>query len=65
MMRDGAEPVLKRGYLELASENPCLANTPGIVPKLLDRVRPVHEVVPADIFIPGVFLPRPTVSVLP
>ncbi|MEO1095275.1 MAG: oxidoreductase [Cyanobacteria bacterium J06638_28] len=53
MMGGGAEPVLKRAYLELADENPHLPNAPGIVPKLLDRVRPVHEVIPVDIFMPG------------
>jgi NAD-reducing hydrogenase small subunit len=30
-----------------------LPNEPGIVPELLDRVLPVHEVVPVDIFMPG------------
>ena len=53
MMGDGAEPVLKRGYLELADENPHLPKAPGIVPELLDRVIPVHEVIPVDIFMPG------------
>lgn len=53
MMGGGAEPVLKRAYLELADENPHLPNAPGIVPELLDRVRPVHEVIPVDIFMPG------------
>lgn len=53
MLRDGAKPVLERGYLELADENPHFPNAPGIVPELLDRVLPVHEVVPIDIFMPG------------
>lgn len=53
MMRGGAEPVLKRGYLELADENPHFPKAPGIVPELLERVTPVHEVVPIDIFMPG------------
>jgi NAD-reducing hydrogenase small subunit len=25
----------------------------GVLPKLLDRVRPIHEVVPVDVFLPG------------
>jgi NAD-reducing hydrogenase small subunit len=52
-MLGGAEPVLERGYLELADENKQLPNEPGIVPELLDKVRPVHEIVPVDIFMPG------------
>lgn len=53
LLREGAKPVLERGYLELADENPQLPHAPGIVPELLDRVLPVHEVVPIDIFMPG------------
>ena len=43
----GPEPVLLRVYPNLEK-----APTEG-VPKLLDRVRPVHEVVPVDVFVPG------------
>ncbi|MEO1211212.1 MAG: oxidoreductase [Cyanobacteria bacterium J06638_20] len=53
LLREGAKPVLERGYLELADENPHFPHAPGIVPELLDRVLPVHEVVPIDIFMPG------------
>ncbi len=49
----GADLVLKRGYLELADDTRKLPHAPGIVPELLDRVMPVHEVVPVDIFMPG------------
>ena len=52
-MLGGSEPVLRRGYLELADETPQLPHEPGIVPELLDRVLPVHEVVPVDIYMPG------------
>jgi NAD-reducing hydrogenase small subunit len=48
-----AEPVLKRAYIELADVTPRRPSEPGIVPMLLDRVRPVHEVVPVDLFLPG------------
>jgi NAD-reducing hydrogenase small subunit len=24
-----------------------------VVPKLLDKVRPIHEIVPVDVFVPG------------
>ena len=52
-MLGGAEPVLKRGYLELAEHSPQLPHAPGIVPELLDQVRPIHEIVPVEIFMPG------------
>lgn len=45
-------PSFKRSYLEAAGWN---AHVPGgqELPKLLDRVVPVHAVVPVDIYIPG------------
>ena len=52
-MLGGAEPVLKRAYLELGDVTPQLPDEPGIVPELLEQVLPVHEVVPIDIFMPG------------
>ncbi|MEQ8956528.1 MAG: oxidoreductase [Coleofasciculus sp. C2-GNP5-27] len=52
-MLGGTEPVLKRCYLELGDTNNQLPNFPGIVPELLDRVSPVHEVVHVDLFMPG------------
>lgn len=52
-MLKGADPVLKRCYLELGDVTPQLPKEEGIVPQLLDRVLPVHEVVPVDIFLPG------------
>ena len=52
-MLGGSEPVLKRGYIELADANKQLPHEPGIVPELLNRVVPVHEVVSVDIFMPG------------
>ena len=53
-MLGGAEPVLKRGYLELADTfSPVASHAPGIVPDLLEQVLPVHQVVPVDIYMPG------------
>lgn len=52
-MLKGADPVLKRCYLELGDTTPQFPHFPGIVPELLDRVMPVHEVVQVDLFMPG------------
>ncbi len=48
-----AEPVLQRAYIENVTLKPQLPAEPGIVPQLLDRVLPVHEVVDVDVFLPG------------
>ena len=50
---DGAKAVLERGYLELADATGQLPFAPGIVPELLPRVLPLHEVIPVDIYLPG------------
>jgi NAD-reducing hydrogenase small subunit len=52
-MLGSTEPVLKRCYLELSDIGAQLPNEPGIVPELLERVRPIHELVDIDIFLPG------------
>ena len=52
-MLDGTGAVLRRSYLELSDVTPQLPNAPGIVPELLDRVVPVHEVVDVDLYLPG------------
>ncbi|MFI5040232.1 MAG: NADP oxidoreductase [Acidimicrobiales bacterium] len=47
----GPEPLLRRAYLENVTLH---ARTPSeVVPPLLDRARPVHEVVDVDVFLPG------------
>lgn len=48
-----AESVLHRAYIELADTNPQIPKLPGILPGLLDRARPLHEVVPVEYFLPG------------
>ncbi|HXN36333.1 MAG TPA: hypothetical protein VN877_09185, partial [Opitutaceae bacterium] len=48
-----AENVLKCAYLDNAQDNARLPRDEGIVPELLDRVRPVHEVVAVDAYLPG------------
>ena len=47
----GPEAILKRAYIENASAQqqiPCV-----VVPKLLRVVRPIHEFVNVDVFLPG------------
>jgi NAD-reducing hydrogenase small subunit len=47
----GVKSVCDRAYRENTTLD---AGTPDqVVPKLLDRVRPVHEVVAVDVFVPG------------
>jgi NAD-reducing hydrogenase small subunit len=45
------EEIFHRAYHENVTENP--GKPTEVVPALLERVRPVHEVVPVDVFIPG------------
>jgi NAD-reducing hydrogenase small subunit len=49
----GALPVLHRSYVELADRNPTLDHEAPLVPRLLDRVEPLHYVVQVDAFVPG------------
>ena len=48
-----AEPVLRRAYLEGADIAAQIPAEPGILPVLLDRVLPVHQVVRVDTFMSG------------
>ncbi len=47
------ESVLQRAYIENAQHNPSLPGKDGIVPPLLPRVMPVHEVVHVEHYLPG------------
>ncbi len=47
----GAEPVLRRAYLDPTLLNPQIPNQ--VIPRLLPLVRPVHSVVKVDIYVPG------------
>jgi NAD-reducing hydrogenase small subunit len=48
-----AMPVLQRSYVELADRNAGIPEESGIVPRLLDRVQPIHSIVQVDAFLPG------------
>jgi NAD-reducing hydrogenase small subunit len=47
------ESVLQRAYVENAQHHPLPPAANGIVPALLKRVMPVHEVVHVEYFLPG------------
>lgn len=47
----GVQPVLERAYRDNVSIPKPFPQS--VIPRLLDRVRPVHEVVPVDMFLPG------------
>jgi NAD-reducing hydrogenase small subunit len=47
----GVNAVCERAYRENLKLDPGIPDQS--VPKLLDRVRPIHEVVPVDVFVPG------------
>lgn len=48
-----AENVLQKAYLENADLNQQIPQEHGIVPALLERVMPLHEVIHVDFFLPG------------
>jgi len=48
-----ALPVLDRAYRDARLLNPRIPECDGIIPRLLDRVRPLHEVVKVDAYLPG------------
>jgi NAD-reducing hydrogenase small subunit len=48
-----AANVLQRAYVDLAAVNQQIPELHGIVPALLPRVVPLHEVVHVDYFLPG------------
>lgn len=47
----GTDVVLHRGYIENTTINPCIPDS--IIPLLLPHARPIREIVPVDVFIPG------------
>jgi len=49
----GAVPVLQHVYGQPADLQAQIPSERGIVPPLLDRVLPVHAVVPVELYLPG------------
>jgi NAD-reducing hydrogenase small subunit len=49
----GPRAALRRACLELADLGPRLPVPDEVLPALLERVLPLHQVVPVDLFLPG------------
>lgn len=49
----GPEIVLQRAYVGLAGVNPGFPAASGILPPLLERAAPLHEIIQVDHFLPG------------
>lgn len=60
----GAAAVLERSYLDPSNLWPQIPSEPGVLPPLLDRVRPLHEVVPVEYYLPGCPPPAPRIKAL-
>ena len=58
------ENVLQRAYIENAQNNPGMPKADGIVPQLLERVQPVHELVHVEYFLPGCPPPAARIKLL-
>jgi NAD-reducing hydrogenase small subunit len=58
----GVENVLQRAYIESADLNQEIPVDQGIVPTLLERVMPLHEVIHVDLYLPGCPPPAPRIK---
>lgn len=57
-----AEAVLARAYLENGDLDAQVPAAPGILPRLVDEVLPIHAVVPVDLYLPGCPPPAPRIK---
>jgi NAD-reducing hydrogenase small subunit len=57
-----AENVLQRAYVDNADLNQQIPKERGIVPALLERVTPLHEVIRVDFYLPGCPPPAPRIK---
>jgi NAD-reducing hydrogenase small subunit len=57
----GPAEVLHPVYLHSDAINPRVPDQAGIVPELLEKVLPVHAVVPVNLFLPGCPPPAPRI----
>jgi len=58
------ENILERAYKDGALLQPQMPNDTRVVPPLLDRVLPVHNVVPVELYLPGCPPPGPRIRAL-
>ena len=59
-----ARTVLQQVYIDHGDPRGVLPITPGIVPRLLDKVVPLHAAITVDLFLPGCPPPAPRIRAL-